>query len=164
MLEWDSQFFIESDRCFIRFFHDEDIQEFMLYRNDENWMKYQGFKGLSFQEYKKILLGNPSIDSGIQFAIIEKKERKIIGDIFLQRQNHHYFIGYTIAPWFSRQNYGYETVSTFLNFLNKNDIRRVYANVECENEASIRLLEKLGFIKISDDTYVLCNKNDTFIK
>lgn len=163
-MEWDSQFFIESDRCFIRLFHEEDIQEFMLYRNDENWMKYQGFKGLSFQEYKKVLLKSPNIDSGIQFAIIEKKERKIIGDIFLQRQNHHYFIGYTIAPCFSRKNYGYETVTAFLNFLNKHGIRSVYASVECENKASIRLLEKCGFIKISDDIYVLHTQKDPFIK
>lgn len=42
--------YFDTVRCNIRPFNAEDIDVFMSYRNDMDWMKYQGFKGLSKQE------------------------------------------------------------------------------------------------------------------
>ncbi len=47
---------LDTVRCNIRPFLVEDIDAFMAYRNDMDWMKYQGFKGLTKQEYTKALL------------------------------------------------------------------------------------------------------------
>ena len=38
---------IETERCLIRRFEEMDIGDFMIYRNNEKWMQYQGFKGLT---------------------------------------------------------------------------------------------------------------------
>ena len=44
---------IYTERCLIRRFEAPDIDDFMVYRNDMDWMKYQGFKGLTKQEYER---------------------------------------------------------------------------------------------------------------
>lgn len=36
-----------TKRCKIRRFQESDIDTFMSYQNDEQWMKYQEFKGLT---------------------------------------------------------------------------------------------------------------------
>ena len=38
---------IYSKRCVIRPFNADDIEPFMAYRNDAEWMQYQGFKSLT---------------------------------------------------------------------------------------------------------------------
>ena len=47
-----------TERCLIRRFEEPDIDDFMVYRNDMDWMKSQGFKGLTKQEYEDALLGD----------------------------------------------------------------------------------------------------------
>lgn len=44
---------IISSRCIIRTFHSHEIDSFMVYRNDAEWMKYQGFKGLTKRTMKQ---------------------------------------------------------------------------------------------------------------
>lgn len=39
---------IQTKRCIIRPFNESDINRFMDYRNDMDWMQYQGFKGRCF--------------------------------------------------------------------------------------------------------------------
>ena len=38
---------IETNRCLLRCFKEKYLDSFMIYRNNEEWMKYQGFKNLS---------------------------------------------------------------------------------------------------------------------
>lgn len=42
-----------TPRCFIRDFRIEDIPTVMTYRNDLEWMKYQGFKNREKAAYIK---------------------------------------------------------------------------------------------------------------
>lgn len=44
----------------------------MVYRNDAEWMKYQGFKGLTKEDYEAELLGVLTLVRGIQLAIVNK--------------------------------------------------------------------------------------------
>lgn len=157
-----NNFQLNSERCIIRLFQEKDIRDFMLYRNDEEWMKFQEFKGLSYNEYHKILLARPCLKEGIQLAIIEKRTQKLIGDIYLQSENHDYWIGYTIAPWMARKGYGYEALSTFLQYLFENHIFQIFADIDSQNEASLNLIKKLGFIKMDNNIYMVdAKKGDT---
>ncbi|HBX4612659.1 TPA: hypothetical protein MH263_06305 [Klebsiella pneumoniae] len=63
---------IISSRCIIRTFHSHEIDSFMVYRNDAEWMKYQGFKGLTKEDYEAELLGVLTLVRGIQLAIVNK--------------------------------------------------------------------------------------------
>ena len=64
----------KSDRFNIRTFKESDINDFMEYRNNMDWMKYQGFKGLSKEEYEDVLLKDVSLEKGMQLAIINKSD------------------------------------------------------------------------------------------
>lgn len=77
---------IISSRCIIRPFQSHEIDSFMVYRNDAEWMKYQGFKGLTKEDYEAELLGVLTLARGIQLAIVNKMTQVLIGDIYLRQQ------------------------------------------------------------------------------
>ena len=135
----------ETDRCIIRPFNAEDIDAFMSYRNDMDWMKYQGFKGLSKQEYMQALLYEHSLCNGVQLAIICKRTNTLIGDLYLKQEGDTCWIGYTITPLKARRGYAYEAVSAVICFLTTQGINRLKASVAIGNDASVMLLEKLKF-------------------
>lgn len=135
----------DTVRCNIRPFNAEDIDAFMSYRNDMEWMKYQGFKGLSKQEYMQALLNEQSLSNGMQLAIICKQTNTLIGDLYLKQEGDTCWIGYTITPLKSRCGYAYEAVSALICSLTTQGINRVKASVAIGNDASVMLLEKLKF-------------------
>lgn len=136
---------IRTERCIIRPFEESDIDEFMTYRNDMDWMRHQGFKGLTKQEYIDVLLGNFSLRDGVQLAILCTTENVLIGDIYIKEEDSAYWIGYTISRRKTRQGYAYEVVSAVVDMLKEKGITCIKAGVETENVASIALLKKLNF-------------------
>ena len=137
---------ITTARCRIRDFTLADIEPFMAYRNDLDWMKYQGYKGKERQTYESDLLKTGSIYEGKQFAIALLTNDQLIGDIFLQQEARTFWLGYSIAPAYARKGYTHEVLSALLEWLNHQGVQQVKAGVLPENTASIRLLEKLGFV------------------
>lgn len=142
---------IETDRCLIRRFEGKDIDDFMTYRNNEKWMQYQGFKGLTKQEYNKVLLVEPGVQVGAQFAIINKATKRLVGDIYLKQEENTFWLGYTINPESARQGYAYEAVNGVIGWLKENGADKVLADTLTENAASISLLKKLGFVSLGTD-------------
>ncbi len=136
---------IYTERCLLRLFRDSDIDGFMTYRNDEDWMRYQGLKGLTREEYANVLLGIRSFDGGLPLAVICKQSNVLIGDLYIQRKDSAFWLGYTICRSRARQGYAYEAVSAVINALKSEGAGCFKAGVMPENTASICLLEKLGF-------------------
>lgn len=136
---------IKSERCVIRPFQEEDIGDFMLYRNNMDWMRYQGFKGLNKQEYMAGIVGEFSLQEGLQLAIISNQTNKLIGDVYLKEEDGGFWLGYTISPSMARQGYAYEAACALINELRAKKAKCVKASVEAENIASIGLLKKLKF-------------------
>ena len=141
----------ETERCLVRPFIQRDIGPFMQYRNDEHWMRFQGFKGLSRREYEAILLQSPCLDHGAQLAIILKESGELIGDLYLRREENWLWLGYTIAPQKARMGYAIEIVLQLIRLLPPSQWAGVMAGVSPENRASIHLLQKLGFALQSED-------------
>ena len=137
--------YFDTVRCNIRPFNAEDIDAFMSYRNDMDWMKYQGFKGLSKQEYMQALLNEHSLSNGMQLAIICKQTNTLIGDLYLKQEGDTCWIGYTITPLKARRGYAYEAVSALICSLANQGVNHVKASVAIGNDASVMLLEKLKF-------------------
>ncbi len=137
---------IETIRCKLRSFEEKDLDEFMNYRNNEDWMKYQGFKNLTKDEYRKALLVPLNIENGIQLVIANKDTDKLIGDIYLQKKEKTITIGYTINPYCSRKGYTSEVLRALLPRLREyySDCR-ITATIEKDNIPSKSLLLKLGF-------------------
>lgn len=150
---------VVTERCIIRKFEDKDIDHFMDYRNDCNWMKYQSFKGLTREEYKTALLETSSIEDGMQLAITDKNTGYLLGDLYLKQENSAFWLGYTINPRYARQGYAAEAVSGIILWSKQQGAELIKAGVLPENTASINLLKRLGFTysgKVDDELiYVL---------
>jgi len=141
----------ETERCRIRPFEENDIEAFMSYRNNLDWMQYQGFKGKKYLEYKAALLKQPNFLEGVQLAVVRQQTGELIGDIYLRLEKNTCWIGYTIAPQFARQGLAFEVVLQLLQQLQQAGLTLVKAEVEAQNLASIQLLKKLGFEQIGVD-------------
>lgn len=147
---------IETARCRIRPFEESDLDAFMAYRNNEAWMQYQGFKGLSRQAYRHALLVPPSLETGAQLAVTHKTTGLLLGDVYLKQEDAPgqtaCAIGYTITPEQAGHGYAFEAATGMLAWLVQQGFRQATAYTLEENAPSIGLLHKLGF--------TLSGKND----
>jgi ribosomal-protein-alanine N-acetyltransferase len=138
---------IETNRCILRCFEEEDLDSFMIYRNNEEWMKYQGFKNLTKEEYRRVLLVPLNIESGIQLAIVDKNAGNLLGDLYILKEEKTISIGYTINPTYSRKGYISETLGALLPKLKELYFDcKIVAMTEKGNIPSKDLLLKLGFV------------------
>jgi len=138
----------ETERCRIRPFEENDIAAFMSYRNNLDWMQFQGFKGKKYLEYKAALLRQPDFRDGVQLAVVNRQTGELLGDLYLRLEKNACWIGYTIAPQFARQGLALEVVMQLLQQLQLSGLTLAKAGVEEQNTASIQLLKKLGFEQI----------------
>jgi len=138
----------ETERCRIRPFEESDIEAFMSYRNNPDWMQFQGFKGKKYLEYKAALLRQPDFRDDVQLAVVCRTTGELIGDLYLRLEKNACWIGYTIAPQFARQGLAFEVVTQLLLQLQLSGLTLAKAGVEETNFASIQLLKKLGFEQI----------------
>jgi RimJ/RimL family protein N-acetyltransferase len=125
----------------------------MGYRNDPGVARYQSWEGISeaeartfIQEQKEIQPGVPG--RGFQVAIELKETGVLIGDCYFtvnELDDRQAEIGFTLSRNYQGQGFATEAVSSFLNyvFLTFN-LHRIIAITDCENTASVALLERLG--------------------
>lgn len=138
----------------MRTFQDRDIETFSAYRSDPNVAKYQSWetpysteKAADFVAYMQE--AQPHAPGGwYQIAIELKGNAQLIGDCAIHtladdpRQAE---IGFTLASAHQGNGYATEAVTRLLNYLfNDVQLHRVTAYCDVENEASAKLLERLG--------------------
>lgn len=151
---------IQTRRTTIRDFNLKDIDTFMEYRNDLEWMRYQGFKGMTRENYERELLGNHSLDAGKQYAITDTVTGELIGDVYLKREQEIYWIGYTVHPRFQQQGFGKEAVVGVIEWTREQGGTCIKAAVLPENTPSIRLLESLNFSYLTEEAGELVYVSD----
>lgn len=136
---------IHTRRCHIRPFSQADLDAFVAYRNNPEWMRWQSFKGLKREAYAQVLLGRSDPKQGIQLAIAHAATNALLGDIFLLQNDDVFWIGYTVAPHCARQGYAREAVEGLVRHLGGLGCRQICAGVMPQNTVSVHLLESLGF-------------------
>jgi RimJ/RimL family protein N-acetyltransferase len=138
---------LETERCIVRGFEEKDLDSFITYRNNEEWMKYQGFKNLTKEQYRKALLSPINMEKGMQLAIADKATDELLGDLYLVKKDKTVSIGYSINPTYARKGYISEVVSALLQKLTADyPDCKINAMIEKENLPSKNLLLKLGFV------------------
>lgn len=143
----ESKLNIETDRCIVREFKEKDLDSFTTYRNDEQWMKYQDFKNLTKEQYRKALIKPLDIEKGMQLAIADKVTDELLGDLYLSKKEETISIGYSINPVYARKGYISEVLKTLLPKLKEEyPWCEIVAMTEKENLPSKNLLLKLGFV------------------
>ena len=144
---------LETARLRLRHFKDSDLILFMGYRNDPVVARYQSWEGSSeaeartfIQEQKEIQPGVPG--RGFQVAIELKETGVLIGDCYFtvnELDDRQAEIGFTLSRNYQGQGFATEAVSYFLNYVFQTfNLHRIIAITDCENTASVALLERLG--------------------
>lgn len=139
-------------RLIMRRFRDDDLTTFLVYRNDGELGRYQGWKaGFSEEEARGFIeemkRAEP-LGDGMQIAVELAATGELVGDLYVgpygddARQR---MLGYTLVR--RHQGYGYatEAARALLNYLfGSLAVHRVVATVDTRNGPSVALLERLG--------------------
>jgi len=144
---------LETERLILRHFTDADLVPFMAYRNDPGVARYQGWEGISEAEAHAFIAEQKQVQPGVpgqwfQIAIALKETGMLAGDCALKIDEHderQAEIGYTLARAYQGKGIAAEAVSRVLDYAFRTlELHRVIAITDCENTASIALLERLG--------------------
>ena len=137
----------------LRHFRDADLALFMAYRNDPEVARYQGWEGISEPEARVFLQEQKEIQPGVpghwfQIAVELKETGMLVGDCALKIEEHderQAEIGCTLSRAYQGRGIASEAVSCVLEYAFVTlRLHRVIAITDCENAASVALLERLG--------------------
>ncbi|MDQ3257280.1 MAG: GNAT family N-acetyltransferase [Acidobacteriota bacterium] len=144
---------LESARLRLRRFAAADLAAFVAYRNDPLVARYQSWETYGEQEAIEFLRHQADTRPGApgewtQFAVELKATGALVGDCALHvkaddaRQGE---IGFTLAREYQGRGYAAEAVARLLDHVFAElQLHRVVAITDCENAASVALLERLG--------------------
>ncbi len=145
---------LETPRLILRPFQERDAEDFSRYRSDPEVARYQGWEPPFYLEQaQRFIEAMQSIGPGrpgewYQFAIERKDTNMLIGDCafkVLAEDHRQAEIGFTLARDYQGQGYATEAVGRLLRYLFvDSQLHRVIANCDPQNEASERLLTRLG--------------------
>lgn len=144
---------LETPRLLLRHFTDADLIPFLAYRNDHDVARYQDWEGISEPEARAFIREQKTIQPGVpgqwfQIAIELKETRTLVGDCALKISKHddrQAEIGYTLSHAYQGKGIASEAVSCLLDYVFMTlELHRVIAITDCENAASVALLERLG--------------------
>jgi len=147
---------LNTNRLHLRSVKEGDAPEFYWLRNSKEVMKYIELPGFPTLEYAKsrILSLNESRlqNEGISWAITLKENSEVLIGWILYKSidlmNHRAEVGYLLHPDYWRKGIVQEALQAVLDFgFNTLNFHSLEAFVNPENEASINLLEKFGFVK-----------------
>lgn len=133
----------ETKRLIIRHGKSEDVQDVLSFRNSEFVLKYNA---MTVSNEEMVL---KEIESSL--VLYEKHLQKVIGIISIEEDALRYGIksrclSYYMNESYTKQGYMYEALSTVILELFEIGCDIISARVFVGNDASKRLLEKLGFI------------------
>jgi RimJ/RimL family protein N-acetyltransferase len=144
---------IETTRLRLRHFQDADCALFMAYRNDPQVARYQSWEGITEAEARAFIQEVKEIQPWVpgeyfQIAIELKETGLLVGDCAMkidEDDERQAEIGFTLARTYQGRGIASEAVSCVLEYAFASlGLHRVIAITDCENAASVALLERLG--------------------
>ena len=140
-------------------YNQDDFDVFRSLTDDDDVMKYVSGEGLSEEKAKakfaSILRVN-STQNSLGYFKIYNDQNIFIGDCKLEKYRHDNSlleIGYILKKEFWGKGYGYLICKELLTLAEKNEPEmNIIGNIDPENIASKRLLEKSGFRSYKTDT------------
>ena len=144
---------IKTKRLVIREYSDMYLERVFEFRSDpsiySSYTKKQNTKD-ELKVYLKENITEFNKQDGYSVFLILLEE-KVIGEIAIMYWDHNNEkseIGYAIGPMYRRKGYAYEAVSEIVKYMFETMKRnRLQAATDYDNNASRRLLMKLGFIE-----------------
>lgn len=148
----------ETERCVIRELALDDLDKLFELYADEEITKYT--EGLypyeEEREFQTAYINNMYRFYGYGMWLVFSKETgELIGRAGLEHREYNgeteLELGYVIGTRFQQQGYATEVCSRIIEVAKEvTDFSRINCLIEAENEASIGLVEKLGFAQLED--------------
>lgn len=146
---------LTTKRLFLRPVETEDAKAIFNYRSDAETNKYQAWIPKTIDDVDSFLNKiSPEIDiadTWFQFAIVEIKNTKIIGDVgihFVDGEQAE--LGCTLAKKYHGKGYATEALKAVMDYLfNELNKHRIIGSIDPKNVSSIELVERLSFKKVA---------------
>jgi len=144
---------LETERLILRRFTVDDAQFVLTLVNEPSFLRYIGDKKIrSIEDARKYILDGPiaSYDRhGFGLCLVEHREsHTAIGMCGLLKRAElpEPDIGFALVPEFWNKGFAFEAASAVLQDARERlALQRILAITSLDNEASIKLLERLGF-------------------
>ncbi|WP_428848266.1 GNAT family N-acetyltransferase [Shewanella gelidimarina] len=143
---------LEIDELNIRAFEKSDLHTFATYRAVPDVAQYQSWHHYSYDDAKKLydsMQGHVFGEVGqwFQLAIVDKQSNQLLGDLAIHFIDEDQVeVGFTLAPENQGKGIGRKALSAFVDYLfDQMDKYRIIATTDCDNHASYKLLERVGF-------------------
>lgn len=159
---------LKTERLLLREITDDDANDIFHIRRSEEVMKYYGhypYKHISeAQDMIDIVKNGFKNKEGIRWGITFHDSDKLIGTGGVWRILKDHLrgeIGYELSQDHWRKGIMYEALSAVTDFaFDKMNLHSLEANLDPENTGSVKLLEKLGFVKEghTKDSYLFDGK------
>ena len=152
---------LQTERLYLRQLQETDASRMSEYRNKEEVAKYQSWDHYSIDDAKRRIsqcqlmknFHTPKTD--YHLAIVLKDNDFMIGDLFVEIVNRKVFVlGYTLDSDYCSCGYATEIVSAFITYMKETyQFKKVICYAYADNQRSIRLLKRLGFMKFDESYY-----------
>ncbi len=155
---------LETDRLILRWLEPGDAPFILELLNQPSFLHFIGDRGVgTIEEARKYIRQGPGrsyAEQGFGLYMVElKDDLKPIGMCGLLRREtlEDVDLGFAFLPQFWGQGYAYESTKAVLAHGKADfDLKRIVAVTASDNQAAIRLLEKLGMrfertIRLTDD-------------
>jgi RimJ/RimL family protein N-acetyltransferase len=143
---------LKSARITLRPLHPQDAPAVLAYRSDPEIYQFQTWQPKTLAEVEEFILrrcvSEPNLpDTWFQLAICKNDSGELVGDCglhFLKDAPQQVEIGITLKPTDQHGGYATEALELVFNYIFA-DLKqhRIFASVDPNNHASIRLLERL---------------------
>lgn len=147
-----SKMILETERLTLREFSATDAKFILLLLNTPTWLKFIGDKNVhNIQEAEDYLTNGPMASykkNGFGLWLVQLKESgEPIGMCGLIKRDYldYVDIGFALMPEYEGLGYGFEMAGATMSYSRKIlKIEKVVAITDENNEASIKLLNKIG--------------------
>ena len=144
---------LETPRLRLRRFRVDDAPVLAAYRSDSDVARYQTWDApvplaAAVQAVREFADGDPGQPGWFQYAVELKSSKRLIGDVGVHMHENlmQAELGFTLAAEHQGRGYAAEAVWAVLHDLFMlRGLRRVSAECDARNDASARLLERVGF-------------------
>ncbi len=141
---------IETERLFIRRFAPSDYRDLHEYLSDPVTYIFEPGKPVSLEEARQMAEQRSAGDDF--WAVVRKRDDKLVGHLYFKqlepKDKLTWELGYIFHPKFQRMGYGSEAAAALVEYaFDRFRAHRIMARCNPDNEASWRLLEKIGFTR-----------------
>ena len=140
---------IETNRLLLRNYRVTDFEDIIKYFADEEVSKYEDFYPMSEEQVRNIITEWKDMDNRLVAEL--KSQRNVIGSVgYWIDDEGHYCIDYDFNPGYCGKGYATEASNALIHYLFESvGISAIYGDCDVQNVSSWKLLERLGFQRIS---------------